>query len=167
MMLEHFRLLAGFNRWANGRVYDAAAALGEADYCKTRACAFFGSIHGTLNHLLVVDLLWFGRLVGVVPAISRLDEILYDDFAALRAAREAEDQRIIDLLQGMAASDLTTDCRFTLISEPGERTMQPHLIPATAFNHQTHHRGQVHAILKEAGAEPPGLDLIGYPEAVG
>ncbi len=66
MMLEHFRLLAGFNRWANGRVYDAAAALGEADYCKTRACAFFGSIHGTLNHLLVVDLLWFGRLVGAV-----------------------------------------------------------------------------------------------------
>jgi uncharacterized damage-inducible protein DinB len=166
-MLEHFRLLAGFNRWANGRIYDAAAALSEADYLKTRACAFFGSIHGTLNHLLLVDLLWFGRLAGAVPAISRLDEILYDDFARLRAAREAEDERIVELLQGMAEADLSTDCHFTLISEPGERAMQPHLMLATVFNHQTHHRGQVHAMLKEAGAGPPALDLINYPEAVG
>ncbi len=166
-MLEHFRLLAGFNRWANGRIYDAVAALGEADYYETRACAFFGSIHGTLNHLLVVDLLWFGRLAGAVPAISRLDEILHDDLAGLRAAREVEDQRIVELLQGLEEADLTKDCRFTLISEPGERVMQPQVMLATVFNHQTHHRGQVHAMLKEAGAEPPALDLIIYPEAVG
>ncbi len=166
-MIEHFRLLAGFNRWANGRVYDAVAALGEADYLKTRACAFFGSIHGTLNHLLVLDRLWFGRLAAAVPAISRLDEILYDDFASLRAARQAEDERIVALLRGMAEADLTKDCRFTLISEPGERVMPPHLMLATVFNHQTHHRGQVHAMLKEAGAEPPALDLINYPEALG
>ena len=166
-MIEHFRLLAGFNRWANGRIYDAAAALSEADYLKTRACAFFGSIHGTLNHLLLVDLLWFGRLAGAVPTISRLDEILYDDFAALRKAREAEDERIVELLRGMAEVGLTEDCRFTLISEPGERAMQPQLMLATVFNHQTHHRGQVHAMLKEAGAEPPALDLINYPEALG
>ena len=167
MMIEHFRLLAGFNRWANGRIYDAAAALDEADYLEARACAFFGSIHGTLNHLLVVDLLWFGRLAGAVPAISRLDEILYDDFASLRAAREAEDQRIVELLQGMSETDLSQDCRFTLLSQPGERSMATHLILATVFNHQTHHRGQVHAMLKEAGIEPPGLDVILYPDAVG
>jgi uncharacterized damage-inducible protein DinB len=166
-MIEHFRLLAGFNRWANGRIYDATASLSEADYYKARACAFFGSIHGTLNHLLLVDLLWFGRLAGAVPAISRLDEILYDDFARLRAAREAEDERIVELLRGMTEADLGQDCRFTLISEPGERAMQPHLMLATVFNHQTHHRGQVHAMLKEAGAGPPALDLINYPEAVG
>ncbi len=166
-MIEHFRLLAGFNRWANGRIYDAAAALSEADYLKTRACAFFGSIHGTLNHLLLLDLLWFGRLAAAVPAISRLDEILYDDFASLRAAREAEDARIVELLRGMSEADLTKDCRFTLISEPGERAMQPHLMLATVFIHQTHHRGQVHAMLKVVGAGPPALDLINYPEAVG
>ena len=50
MTIDHFRLLAGFNRWANGRVYDAAAALRTADYYKSRACAYFGSIHGTPNH---------------------------------------------------------------------------------------------------------------------
>ena len=166
-MIEHFRLLAGFNRWANGRIYDAAAALGDADYYKTRACAFFGSIHGTLNHLLVVDRLWFGRLAGAVPAISHLDQILYEDFASLRAAREDEDERIVDQLKDMEEADLSKDCRFTLLSQPGERVMKPPLMLATVFNHQTHHRGQVHAMLKEAGAEPPGLDIILYPEAAG
>lgn len=167
MIIEHFRMLAGFNRWANGRVYDAVAALGEADYYKARACAFFGSIHGTLNHLLVVDRLWFGRLAGTVPAISSLDEILYDDFASLRAAREAEDERIVAQLRGLEEADLARDCRFTLLSEPGERVMKPLVMLPTVFNHQTHHRGQVHAMLKEAGAEPPALDLINYPEARG
>jgi uncharacterized damage-inducible protein DinB len=167
MTIDHFRLLAGFNRWANGRVYDDAAALRTAEYYKTRACAYFGSIHGTLNHLLLVDRLWFGRLVGQTPAISRLDEILYDDFAGLRAAREAEDERIVALLQGMDEAALATDRRFALISEPGERVMGVHLMLTTVFNHQTHHRGQVHAMLKDAGVEPPGLDIVLYPEALG
>ena len=165
-MIDHFRLLAGFNRWANGRIYDAVAALVESEYRKPRDCAFFGSIHGTLNHLLLVDLLWFKRLAGAAPAISRLDEILYEDFASLRAARESEDRRIIELIGGMKEADLTTDCRFTLISEPGERAMQRQLMLTTVFNHQTHHRGRVHAMLKEAGVEPPGLDVIAYPEAL-
>ena len=167
MMIEHFRMLAGFNRWANGRIYDSVAPLGEADYYKERACAFFGSIHGTLNHLLVVDRLWFGRLAGSVPPISRLDEILYDDFAGLRAARAAEDQRIIAQARDMAEADLVRDCRFTLLSQPGERTMKPSVMLATVFNHQTHHRGQVHAMLKEAGVEPPALDIVLYPDAAG
>jgi len=166
-MIEHFRMLAGFNRWANGRIYDAVAALAEADYFKERACAFFGSIHGTLNHLLVVDRLWFGRLAGAVPAISRLDEILYVDFPSLRTAREAEDQRIIAQLDGYEEADLARDCSFTLLSQPGERVMKPSLMLATVFNHQAHHRGQVHAMLNEAGAEPPALDIILYPEALG
>jgi uncharacterized damage-inducible protein DinB len=165
MMIEHFRMLAGFNRWANGRLYDAVATLGEADYFKERACAFFGSIHGTLNHLLVVDRLWFGRLAGSVPAISRLDEILYGDFAGLRAAREAEDERIIAQVGGYQKADLARDCHFTLLSQPGERVMKSSLMLATVFNHQTHHRGQVHAMLKEAGTEPPALDIVLYPDA--
>jgi len=166
-MLEHFRMLAGFNRWANGRIYDAVAGLDPADYVKTRACAFFGSIHGTLNHLLVVDRLWFGRMVGSVPAISSLDEILYGDFEGLRGAREAEDERIVALLQGMEEADLDRVCRFSLLSQPGERSMPTQLMLATVFNHQTHHRGQVHAMLSEAGVAPPGLDIVLYPAALG
>ena len=166
-MLDYFRLLAGFNRWANGRTYDAVAGLDEADYYRTRACAFFGSIHGTLNHLLLVDCLWFGRIIGSVPAISSLDEILYDDFSGLRAAREAEDERIVALLNDMQEADLDRIRRFALLAHPGERSMATRLMLATVFNHQTHHRGQVHAMLKEAGVEPPELDIVLYPEALG
>lgn len=167
MMSDHFRLLAGFNRWANGRIYGTAADLSEADYFKTRACAYFGSIHGTLNHLLLVDRLWFGRLQGATPDISSLDEMLYDDLASLRAAREAEDARIVALLEGMDEADLAGERRFTLIAEPGERVMPAAIMLATVFNHQTHHRGQVHAMLKEAGVEPPAIDVVLYPGAAG
>ena len=139
----------------------------RADYFKARPCAYFGSIHATLNHLLLVDRLWFGRLEGAAPAISRLDEILYDDFAELRAAREAEDARIVAVLQDMDEAELARERRFTLISEPGERVMGVELMLTTVFNHQTHHRGQVHAMLKEAGIEPPEIDVILYPGAAG
>ena len=93
--------------------------------------------------------------------------MLHDEFGGLRASRESEDERIVTLLEGFGEEDLAKDCRFTFFSEPGERVMKPRLILATVFNHQTHHRGQVHAMLKEAGAEPPALDLINYPAALG
>ncbi len=166
MIIEHFRLLAGFNRWANEGLYEAVATLPEAEYRKTRPCAYFGSIHGTLNHLLVVDLLWFGRIQGAAPQIEGLDQVLYEDFAELRAARGEEDDSIVELLEGFEDADLTRDCHFTLLAKPGEWVMKPRLILTTVFNHQTHHRGQVHAMLSEAGVEPPGLDVIAYPAAL-
>ena len=164
-MIEHFRLLAGFNRWANGRVYEAAAGLDDADYFATRPCAYFGSVHGTLNHLLLVDRLWFGRILGSVPAISAFDEIHYPDLPSLRAARDAEDERIVALLQDMGDAELDRTRSFALLAHPGERAMVVRVMLATVFNHQTHHRGQVHAMLKEAGLEPPALDIVLYPEA--
>ncbi|MEE8502198.1 MAG: DinB family protein, partial [Kiloniellales bacterium] len=87
MLQDHFRMMGRFNAWANRRVYDAVAALGDDDYRKTRPAAFFGSIHGTLNHLLVVDHLWFGRIEGTDSGVTSLDQILQDDLAGLRAAR--------------------------------------------------------------------------------
>ena len=88
-------------------------------------------------------------------------------FSRRRAGREAEDARILALLQGMEEVDLDRICRFTLLSQPGERSMPRHLMLATVFNHQTHHRAQVHAMLSEAGVAPPGLDIVLYPEALG
>ena len=67
----------------------------------------------------------------------------------------------------MAEADLERTRRFTLLSQPGERAMPTHLMLATVFNHQTHHRGQVHAMLSEVGIEPPGLDIVLYPDALG
>ena len=88
-----FPMLAAYNAWANRRLYDAAAALPDADYRADRG-AFFKSVHGTLNHLLVADRIWMRRFTGAGEHPNRLDAILFEDLSELRAAREAEDGRI-------------------------------------------------------------------------
>ena len=90
MLHEHFRTFARFNRWTNQQVYRAVADLPEAEVRKVRPAAYFGSILGTLNHVLVTDRLWFGRVSGVPSGTTRLDVVLYDNFPALDAARQAD-----------------------------------------------------------------------------
>src|SRR3546814_16732744 len=106
--LDQFRTFAAYNRWANGRLYDACAALPETEYRRPRG-AFFGSLHGTLNHLLVADRIWLGRIEGVDPGLARLDAILHAAFAALRAARAAEDARIAALVDLLDPARLPAD----------------------------------------------------------
>src|SRR5689334_1399467 len=97
----YFRVFADYNQWANGRLYDAVAKLPDAEYRRPRQ-SFFKSIHGTLNHLLVTDRIWLSRIEPPQVAMP-LNSILYEDFAALRAAREAEDGRIVALMGAMTA----------------------------------------------------------------
>ncbi len=104
-MKAHFDMLARYNAWANRRLYDAAAALSDAEYRADRG-AFFKSMHGTLNHLLVGDRIWMRRFTGHGEAPTTLDAILHEDFAALRAAREAEDARILRFIEGLSEADL-------------------------------------------------------------
>ena len=99
MNARHFRTFARYNAWANARLYAACGALSEAAYLAERP-VFFGSIHRTLNHVLVGDRLWLGRITGVPAGIPTLDTELFPDRDALRAAREAEDARIIGLVDG-------------------------------------------------------------------
>lgn len=165
MLAEHFRTIASYNAWANGQVYDAANALPEAEYRKRRPAGFFGSIHATLNHLLVVDRLWSGRIEGQGPGdITGLDQILYDDLSALRTAREDEDRRIVGLVDALDEAALAGTRDFK------DTRGNPHTMPiwqmlATVFNHQTHHRGQAHALFMEAGLTLPPLDLPVYLRA--
>src|SRR3954469_24621105 len=165
-MTSHFTMLAGYNAWANGRIYDAAAQLSENEYRADRG-AFFRSMHGTLNHLLVADRLWMRRFTGEGPQPSRLDEILFETLRELRLAREAEDARILAYVEGLTAEHLAARFRYSTITKPQE-VEQP-LAPALVhfFNHQTHHRGQAHAILTGLGREAPVLDLIAYQRATG
>jgi uncharacterized damage-inducible protein DinB len=160
-MKSHFDMFAGYNAWANRRLYDAAAKLTEAQY-RTDRGAFFRSLHGTLNHLLVGDRIWMRRFTGEGPSPARLDEILHDDLASLRAAREAEDRRILDYVAGLDEAKLAGLIRYRRLTAPDE-VVQP-LAPALAhfFNHQTHHRGQAHAILTGLVGAAPELDLLYY-----
>lgn len=157
---------AGYNAWANGRLYAAAAALPDADYRADRG-AFFKSVHGTLNHILVGDRVWMQRFTGEGPLPRALDEILYDDFAALRSAREAEDRRIASWIAGLSPADL--DGPFRYLRAADGRRYEQQLGPALDhfFNHQAHHRGQVHAVLTGFGRAAPSLDLVEYLREAG
>jgi uncharacterized damage-inducible protein DinB len=160
MLKAHFDQLAAYNRWANRRVYDDSATLADA-VRKRGAGLFFGSVHGTLNHLLVADYIWMRRFTGDGPVPERLNQILYDDFAELRAAREQEDDRIVYFVTGLTEQEYD---RVLEYQNSSGKTFRQALGPALThfFNHQTHHRGQVHAGLTIAGIrEPTSLDLLG------
>lgn len=158
-MQQHFRMFAAYNRWANALVYDAAAALTEDELTRNSG-AFFGSMLGTLNHLLVADRIWMKRFTGEGEAPKALDTILFTDFARLRTAREAEDERIVAWVDTLTPKALAG--RFTYMTVTDVRTVSQRLAPALAhfFNHQTHHRGQAHMILTTLGKPSLVLDLV-------
>ncbi|GEO83046.1 DinB family protein [Pararhodospirillum oryzae] len=158
-MREYVLLMSRYNAWANRTLYEAVATLPETEITRDRR-AFFGSILGTLNHGLVGDRLWLSRLTGESLAwFQGLDQVLHPDFAALRAAREALDARILAVMPTVAVEGtfVYRDSRG-MMKEAPYRVIVPHI-----FNHQTHHRGQVHDMLSQAGLVPPPLDLLYFP----
>ncbi len=159
MMKAHFDMFAGYNAWANRRLYEAATGLSDAQYREDRG-AFFKSVHGTLNHLLVGDRVWMHRFTGEGTPPARLDLILFEDLAGLRAAREAEDRHIVDYVMGLDEGKLAGLIRYRRVTSP-ETVEQPlALALAHVFNHQTHHRGQAHALLTQLTGRAPELDLL-------
>jgi uncharacterized damage-inducible protein DinB len=158
-LTAHYQMFGHYNAWANGRLYASAAGLGAEQYRADRG-AFFKSVHGTLNHLLATDRIWMWRFTGEGDAPGRLDAILFEDFADLRAAREAEDRRIIGYVDGLNEDRIAGTITYRRVSSPEQFEQQ--LAPALAhwFNHQAHHRGQVHAILTGLVGEAPELDLL-------
>ncbi len=159
-MLDHLSTSAAYNRWANERLYAAVGTLSDAAYRADRG-AFFGSIRNTLNHVLVADRIWLKRLTGAGDAPERLDAILHDDFEGLEAARAAEDDRIAAFVASLDAAD--PERSFTYQNTAGKSFHQG-FVPVLmhVFNHQTHHRGQVHAMLTGLSEPAPALDLIFY-----
>ncbi len=157
--VAHYRMFGRYNAWANSRLYDATARLSAEQYRADRG-AFFKSVHGTLNHLLATDRIWMQRFTGEGDAPNRLDAILFDSFDDLRAARAAEDRRVVDFVDGLDDGRIAGTIKYRRVSSPEEFEQQ--LAPALAhwFNHQTHHRGHVHALLTGLVGEAPELDLL-------
>ena len=155
-----------FNAWINEKLYDTVAPLSEAARTKDRGL-FFGTIHRTLNHLLAVDRLWTGRIEGVDRSVRSLDQVLYENFDDLRAARRAEDARLIELVARLDEAALAQPVAYRRMIGDGEQVTRCDHILLTLFNHQTHHRGQVHAALTQDGVSVPPLDLIDFLEEAG
>ena len=158
-MKARYVMFASYNRWANARLYEAASKLPDADYRADRG-AYFKSMHGTLNHMLVADRIWMKRFTGTGETTGHLDAILFQDFVQLRAARTAEDDRITRYIDSLTDVDLAGRIRYRTITKPTD--IEQELSPALDhfFNHQTHHRGQAHGLLTALTGDAPSFDLI-------
>ncbi|MFZ5792326.1 MAG: DinB family protein [Pseudomonadota bacterium] len=156
--LPYFRRLARYNRWANRRLYSACSELTRAEWEAPRS-GFFPSLQKTLNHILVGDRIWMSRFEGVEHGFRRLDEVPFLAFAELRRVREAEDERILVFLGNLTEDRLAEDLAYRNMAGEAKRT--PFLWAlAHVFNHQTHHRGQAHAMLSGTRVAPPPIDLL-------
>ena len=156
-LARHFRDMAGNNAWANHRLHAGCAQLTPEELTAPRS-GFFGSIRATLNHILIVDWYYLDALEGGGrgPALYA-DPEPFTRPAELRAAQRETDRRLIAYCE--ALTDATVDGLVTLERERGER--RPERVAdvlAHLFQHQIHHRGQVHAMLSGTRVAPPQLD---------
>ncbi|MFK7941836.1 MAG: DinB family protein [Paracoccaceae bacterium] len=164
-MKAHFEMLAGYNAWANGRLYDGAFALSEQDYRQDLGAAF-SSLHGTLNHMFVADVIWLARFRGQPNPPWTLDHVPHEDRSELRARREALDRDIQGYTYALSEHDLERMFDYRTINKPQLVSQVMSNALAHFFNHQTHHRGQCHALLTRLTGNAPALDLLYYQREV-
>lgn len=161
MMRDHLCRMALYNRWANRRLYAACGKLTEERYYQPSGMSF-GSIHGTLNHLIVGDRLWLARIEAKPAPALKLDDQPFADLKALKAARDHDDDYMIELTNSYNDADLATVLSYRTVTQPADVSTPLHLCWLHVFNHQTHHRGQIHDQLSQTDVPPPPLDLIYY-----
>ncbi len=156
-LITHFQMLARYNRIANERLFSKCAQLDDAEYRKPRSGSF-GSIHGLLNHILLGDRRWMGLFETGDRVTPPLNEILYDDFPGLQSARALEDARIESFFAALDAAFWSRSLAYT--NNRGKDCVDTaHVACTHLFNHQTHHRGQIHVMLSQTPVAPPPLDL--------
>jgi uncharacterized damage-inducible protein DinB len=155
-LAEHFVQQAENNAWSNLRLHAACAGLEPDAYFAKRPC-FFGSIHNTLHHLLLVDHRYMERIEGRLPSDELPADMPHGDLAAMTGSRRAADRRLIDLVRGVTEARLAEPVR--IVDEAGESWFDPlYRVLAHLFVHQVHHRGQVHDLLSQTAVAPPQLD---------
>ncbi|HVJ89590.1 MAG TPA: DinB family protein [Labilithrix sp.] len=165
MTPEYARVMARYNRWMNDKVYAVANELTDAERKEDRG-AFFGSIHRTLNHLLLADRVWLGRFAGTElqegemgpGGIRSLDQELYADFDELRRERTKTDDDVDAFVATLTDDKLRANLRYRRRGAVNEFPLW-HAV-THLFNHQTHHRGQVTTLLMQAGRDPGVTDLV-------
>ena len=157
--------MALYNRWQNRSLYGASDTLSDAQRREVLG-AFFGSIHGTLNHLLWGDRTWMARFAGWPrPAPKSIAESpdYYPAWDDLKHQRQETDEAIIAWAGGIAQSDLEGDLTWFSGAVGRDVSRPKSLLITHFFNHQTHHRGQVHCLLTQFGAKPEATDLAFMP----
>lgn len=169
-LLAHIVLLAEYNAWMNGRLYEAAARLPAAEVAAPRQ-AFFGSLLGTLNHIAVGDTIWLQRFAGHParfaalaplrdwPRPAALDQVLHDGLPVLAEYRARLDATISDWVAELREEDL--DHPLVYANSKGVAAARDFGgLVMHFFNHQTHHRGQATTLLAQAGEDMGVTDLL-------
>ena len=156
--------MARYNAWQNKSLLRAAETLDDAALVEARG-AFFGSIFGTFNHVLWGDTIWMARFAGWrKPKTSIPDSPKFTaDWIRFKAARGDADSRIIRWADELTLNDLAGDLAWFSGALNANVQKAKWLCVQHFFNHQTHHRGQVHAMLTSAGAKPDDTDLFVMP----
>ena len=170
-LITQFKTMAQYNTWMNRSIYRTCAALSDEER-KRDLHAFFGSVHRTLNHLLLTDRVQMGRFVGADRTrsfdangnsieILSLDQELYPDFTMLRREREQTDA----MIEAWTADELTPEFLsremvYDAMSANGRYRVPMWIAVMNLFNHQTHHRGQITTLLSQLGHDPGVTDLM-------
>lgn len=168
--LAQFELMADYNRWMNDKIYRLAEELTPEQRSENQG-AFFGSVLGTLNHIMVGDTLWLQRFachpactesllaVAELPRPTHLGQVLFDDFERLAERRIWLDEQICQWIQHLTAPDLEYVLHYRnskgITASKNFSALVLHF-----FNHQTHHRGQVTTLLSQMGKTPDVTDLL-------
>ena len=167
---EHFELLATYNQWMNSKVYAAAGQISATELAKDCG-AFFGSILGTLNHILVGDTIWLKRFathpsclnslreVADLQSPESLDQVLFEDIATLSEQRIWIDRQIVNWTAELSEGDLDFVLSYRNTTGIAAHKRYSSLV-LHFFNHQTHHRGQVSTLLSQAGMDVGVTDLL-------
>ncbi len=158
-LLAHYRQMARYNRWMNEKLYALAGELSDEER-KRPMGAFFGSMHGTFNHLLLADRVWLSRFgARSAPAVKSLADELFPDFAELRAERAATDAAIEAYVAALKPEQLASTLEYR--TSKGVPMSHALWIALSHWgNHQTHHRGQVTTLFSQLGRDPGVTDLL-------
>lgn len=161
----YLQRMARYNRWQNGSVFGAADTLPDTARREDRG-AFFGSIHRTLSHLLWGDTIWMSRFDGGSPPDVKIAQSpdWVADWDELKTLRAGMDSRIMAWADAATAADTEGDLSWYSGATERHITQPKAICLIQLFNHQTHHRGQVHAMLTAAGAKPGATDVPFMPD---
>ncbi len=165
---DHLRLMATYNSVMNARLIDVITPLSDEALLESRG-AFFGSVLGTLNHLIVADLMWLNRFrpqpygqvlmpLDALPKPKVLADLLYPTLAELIPVRTELDALYIRFIDQMSDDDIASPLSYHSATG-GAFTKTVGLLLSHVFNHQTHHRGQITTLLNQMGLDIGVTDL--------
>ncbi|WP_119301266.1 DinB family protein [Dongia deserti] len=158
----YVRTMAAYGSWMNGRMLDLCGGLSDAER-KRDLGAFFKSVHGTFDHLIYGDVAWMGRFTGSPMPTNGIGDIVYESWSELDAARRAMDNRIGAWAAQVTEEWLSETMSFISVSDGKTRILPRWVLVTHMFNHGTHHRGQLTALMKQLGIDPGVTDLPWLP----